>query len=93
MEQWLPIGTSVLLFLTIVYFNRSLSDKIDALRLELKGDNARHQDDIKDVRNASESAHREIRNDLAEIKAQQAAHSERFRCIETRLEMSRQDET
>ena len=40
---------------------------------------------IDKVREASQEAHKEIREDLGKIKEKQAAHTERFNCIDQRL--------
>ena len=62
-----------------------LDAKIDANRRE-------HSGEIKDVRVASEDAHKEINNRLGEIQIVQAAHTERFKCIESHLNVSRPDD-
>ena len=59
-----------------------LSDEIKEVRGE-----------VKEVRQASETAHKGILAHLTDIKVQQAAHTERFNCIEKHLNMSRTDGT
>ena len=59
-----------------------LSDEIKEVRGE-----------VKEVRQASETAHKGILAQLTDIKVQQAAHTERFNCIEKHLNMSRTDGT
>jgi len=52
---------------------------INGTRLELK-------EDIKTVREASETAHRSILADLGEAKADRAAFSERLKCVEDKVD-------
>ena len=59
-----------------------LSDEIKEVRGE-----------VKEVRQASETAHKGILAQLTDIKVQQAAHTERFNCIEKHLNLSRGDGT
>ena len=49
--------------------------------------------EVKEVRQASETAHKGILAQLTDIKVQQAAHTERFNCIEKHLNLSRGDGT
>ena len=62
-----------------------LDRKIEANRRE-------HSGEIKDVRKASEDAHKEINSKLGDIQIVQAAHTERFKCIESHLNVSRPDD-
>ena len=62
-----------------------LDTKIEANRRE-------HSGEITDVRKASEDAHKDINNKLVDIQKVQAAHSERFKCIESHLNVSRSDD-
>ena len=73
-----------------------LGDKIDSVNIGL-GDkidrvNNGLGSEIKEVRDASYSAHTAIRQDLSEIKIQQAAHTERLKCIESHLDVNRSDD-
>ena len=65
--------------------NNGLGDKIDSVNNGLGSE-------IKEVRDASYSAHTAIRQDLADIKIQQAAHTERLKCIESPLDVNRSDD-
>ena len=62
-----------------------LGDKIDRVSNGLGSE-------IKEVRDASYSAHTAIRQDLADIKIQQAAHTERLKCIESHLDVKRSED-
>ena len=73
-----------------------LDRKITGARLELQ-DNINSLDtkltgEVKEVRQASESAHKEILAQLSDVRVQQAAQSERLKCIESRLDMTGTDE-
>ena len=72
---------------------RELSAEIDTTRRELSVeiDTTRREMslEIKEVRQSSQDAHLSIREDLSEIKTQQAAHSERLLCIESHLNLAR----
>ena len=72
---------------------RELSAEIDTTRRELSVeiDTTRREMslEIKEVRQSSQDAHLSIREDLSEIKTQQAAHSERLMCIESHLNLAR----
>ena len=66
-----------------------LSDEIKEVRGEVK----EVRGEVKEVRQASETAHKGILAQLTDIKVQQAAHTERFNCIEKHLNLSRGDGT
>lgn len=87
------IAATVLTGLGVVL---SMVRYINATRLELKGDINKVDDilgdDVKEVRQASASAHTSILSELGEVRAQQAAHTERLNCIDKHLEMSRKDD-
>ncbi len=51
----------------------------NGLRLELKGD-------IKEVRNASASAHEKILSELGNAKSERTALSERLKCVEDKVD-------
>lgn len=76
------VATTIFTVLSAIFY---LDRKMDANRRELSGE-------ITEVRQASQDAHKEIREDLSDIKTQQAAHNERFKCIESHLNVSRSDE-
>ena len=75
---------------------RELSAEIATNRRELSAEIATNRRElsaeISAVRQSSEDAHKSIRDDLSEIKLQQAVHTERFKCIESHLNMSRPEE-
>ena len=54
-----------------------LDAKIERVDIKLSGETTK-------VREASETAHKEIRADLADIKVEQGKHSERFNVIDLR---------
>ena len=77
-------------------YRSELSGKITTNRRELSAEIATNRRElsaeISAVRQSSEDAHKSIRDDLSEIKLQQAVHTERFKCIESHLNMSRPEE-
>ena len=72
------------------------TQKIDSLESTVTASNQRLEDKlgggIKEVRQASADAHKEILNQLCDIKVEQGRHSERFKSIDQRLEMTRPDD-
>ena len=68
---------------------KSLDTKQDA-NIQRVEDNL--SGDIKEVRQASADAHKEILAQLCEIRVEQGKHSERFKSIEQRLDMTREDD-
>ncbi len=98
------VATTIITVLGAIFY---LDRKIEAYRSELSGEittnrrelsaeiatNRRELSaEISAVRQSSEDAHKSIRDDLSEIKLQQAVHTERFKCIESHLNMSRPEE-
>ena len=73
------VATTIFTVLGAIFY---LVRKMDANRREVSVE-------IKDVRQASQNAHTDIRADLSDIKSQQAAHTERLKCIESHLNVSR----
>ena len=47
----------------------------------------KHSGEIKEVRLASEAAHKDILANLGSIRVEQAAQSERLKCVERRLDL------
>ena len=62
-----------------------LDAKIETVDAKIERVDTKLSGEITKVREASELAHREIRADLAEIKVEQAKHSERFNTIDFRF--------
>jgi len=58
---------------------------LETIRCDLRSE-------IKEVRQASETARKDILVQLSDIKSQQAAHTARFNCIEKHLNMTHQRE-
>lgn len=58
---------------------------LETIRCDLRGE-------IKEVRQVSETAHKDILMQLSDIKSQQAAHTERFNRIEKHLNITHQEE-
>ena len=72
---------------------QELQTDIRLLDTKLSGEIKEVRGEVKEVRQASETAHKGILAQLTDIKVQQAAHTERFNCIEKHLNMSRADGT
>ncbi len=90
------VATTIITVLGAIFY---LDRKIEANRREhsaeikdLRGEIKEVRVEIKDVLLASQNAHTSIRQDLAEIKIQQAAHTERLKCIESHLQVKRPED-
>lgn len=73
------IGSAIAIFAGLFGFWWKLDGKIDSLDIKL--DNK-----IEGVRLASETAHKDIRNELSGIRETQAAHTERFNTMGARID-------
>ena len=73
-----------------------LDEKQDALASKMTEENRRLEDklsgEIKEVRQASADAHKEILDQLCEIRVEQGKHSERLKSIEHGLDLTRTDD-
>ncbi len=76
----------------IFYLDRKMEANRHEILSKIEHHDTKLSGEIKDVRLASEMAHKEIRADLADVKTQQAAHNERFKCIESHLNVTRAEE-
>ena len=65
---------------------------IKDLRTATETDSRELRTSTEGVRKASEDAHKEINGKLGDIQIVQAAHTERFKCIESHLNVSRPDD-
>ena len=84
------IGAAVALFLALFGFWWKLDTKIERLDSKLSGKisslDTKRSGEIKEVRQASEDAHKEIIGRLGGIETTQAAQTERFNTIGARID-------
>lgn len=84
------IGAAVILFLALFGFWWRLDSKMDRMDSKLSGDvsslDTKLSGEIKEVRQASETAHKEIIGSLGGIETTQATHTERFNTIGARID-------
>ena len=75
------------------WLDRKITGTRQELQTDIKSLDTKHSAEIKEVRLASENAHKDILAQLSDIRIQQATHTERFNCIEKHLNLSRDDGT
>ncbi|MCY4538501.1 MAG: hypothetical protein OXE52_09770 [Chloroflexi bacterium] len=84
------IGAAVALFAALFGFWWKLDAKIERLDAKLSGEvnslDTKLSGEIKEVRQASEAAHKEIIGRLGGIETTQATHTERFNTLGARID-------